>query len=99
MRHIAVHAAKAHAPARVLTPVGPSAAVTACARVFRHAQLGPRQGFTLKWATGHQRVTSFVVVHEANATWLSHPDFKTFVSKYIADALAWRSSHIDWGRK
>eukprot|EP00040_Diaphanoeca_grandis_P016032 m.82506 g.82506 ORF g.82506 m.82506 type:complete len:1642 (+) comp25523_c0_seq1:122-5047(+) len=51
-----------------------------------HAQVGPGQTFPLRWATGHDRDSYWVIVHGDDYHWLSHKDFKWFVNDYIANA-------------
>lgn len=51
-----------------------------------HAQVSRDQFFTIKWATGHERDTYWVVLAGNNAQWLAHSDFETMVDDYIANA-------------
>ena len=53
-----------------------------------HAQVGPGQDFAVQWATGHNRPSYWVVIHEDNYEWMRHKDFKEFVRDYIALAPA-----------
>jgi len=51
-----------------------------------HAQVGPDQTFTIRWATGHERDSYWVIVHGDDYSWLSKKGFKTFVKDYLAKA-------------
>jgi hypothetical protein len=53
-----------------------------------HAQVGPNQMTTVKWATGHSRPSYFVVIKGEDYERLAHSDFTTFVNDYIDKAPA-----------
>lgn len=51
-----------------------------------HAQVSRDQYFTIKWATGHERDSWWVVLAGKDAHWLAHPDFEDMVDDYIENA-------------
>lgn len=62
-----------------------------------HAQLGPGQQLTFKWATGHNRDVYIVVLAGQDEQWLRHRSFTSFVNEYIEEAP--RSLHMQDGHQ
>ena len=53
-----------------------------------HAQVGPGQGITMKWATGHGRAAYIVVLSGNDEHQLRRSDFKDAVEEYLNEAPA-----------